>query len=440
MPARWTDLVVPEPEGSPDQLMALAARLYPLPRSLTGSGVRATLAALRDVAPLTVHEVPSGTPVLDWEVPPEWTVREAHLTAPDGTRVADFARHNLHLVGYSRPFRGRLSLAALEPHLHSDAARPDVIPYRTSYYADQWGFCLSHRQREALEPGDYEVVVDTTLAPGSLSYGEVVVPGTGSGEGLVYTHTCHPSLANDNVSGLVVAAHLARWAAQHPRHLTWRFVFGPGTIGSITWLAQNRARLPQLAGGFVLGLVGDPGPLRYKRSFAGDAPVDRAAGLLLGDAGDALSPFTPWGYDERQFGSPGFRLPVGRLTRSAEEGYPAYHSSADDLTLLSGASLREALEAAATLLALVDGNRRPVSLAPFGEPQLGRRGLYRGLGGPPSPALQRALLWVLSLADGSHDLLDVARRSGLPPPVVMQASELLTGAGLLTTDAAGPRA
>lgn len=426
------------PEGRPDELLGLARRLYPLPRSITGDGVRATLAALRTVVPLAVHEVPTGTAVLDWEVPPEWRVREAWVAGPDGRRIADFAVHNLHLVGYSRPFRGVLPLAALQEHLHSDPDRPDVIPYRTSYYADRWGFCLRHADRVRLPPGDYTVCVDTELGPGSLSYGEFVHRGTGPGEAIVYTHTCHPSLANDNVSGMVVAAWLARFVAAAPRRLTWRFVFGPGTIGSITWLARNAAVLPRVEAGFVLGLVGDAGPLRYKRSFGGRSPVDRAAAALLaaGPPG-TVTDFDPWGYDERQFGSPGFRLAVGRLTRSAEEGYPQYHSSADDLALLSGESLRGALEFAAGLVTLVDANRTLRSLAPYGEPQLGRRGLYRSLGGPPSADLQRALLWVLSLADGSHDVIDVVARSGLPAAAVLEACAALAGAGLLAADGAG---
>ncbi|MCE7903238.1 MAG: DUF4910 domain-containing protein, partial [Gammaproteobacteria bacterium PRO9] len=292
-----------------------------------------------------------------------------------------------------------------QPHLHSDPTRPDVIPYRTSYYAPNWGFCLAHRQREALSPGRYRVVIDSTLQPGSLSYGEAIIPGSSDRQFLVYTHTCHPSLANDNASGMAACAYLAQWLASAPRRLTYRIVFGPGTIGSITWLARNREILPRIEGGLVLALVGDAAPTFHD--------------------------FSPWGYDERQFGSPGFRLPVGRLTRSAEEGYPEYHSSADNLDLIRPESLAGALAAAGNMLQLVDDNCRLKNLSPFAEPQLGRRGLYRALGGPASPELQRALLWVLSLGDGEHDAIDACTRSGLEPSVVLRAVAELRRVGLL---------
>ncbi|MEZ5564346.1 MAG: DUF4910 domain-containing protein [Gammaproteobacteria bacterium] len=419
-----------QPDG--DAIMTLVRDIYPLPRSITGDGVRETLARLNAVAPLTVYEVPSGTQVLDWEVPAEWNLRAAYIDGPDGRRVVDAADHNLHVMGYSTPVDGTFTLDELQPHLHSDVARPDVIPYRTSYYAPNWGFCLSHRQRQVLEPGRYRVVIDASLKPGSLSYGEAVVRGSSEQEFVIYTHTCHPSLANDNASGMAVCAFLARWLATTSRRLTYRVVFGPGTIGSITWLARNRDMLSRIEGGLVLALVGDAGPLTYKRSWSGIAAIDRAAATCLrGEAGATTAEFSPWGYDERQFGSPGFRLPVGRLTRSAEEGYPEYHSSADNLGLIRPESLAGTLAAVESILELVDNNRLLKNLSPCGEPQLGRRGLYRALGGPASPELQRALLWVLALGDGKHDVIDVCARSGLPPSVVMQAEHSLRGVGLL---------
>lgn len=411
----------------------LVRDLYPLTRSITGNGVRETLARLKAVAPIEIHEVPSGTAVLDWEVPAEWNLKSAWIEGPDGERIVDAARSNLHVVSYSTPVTGEFSLDELQGHLHSDPARPEVIPYRTSYYSPAWGFCLAHRQRLALAPGRYRVVIDASLAPGSLSYGEAVVPGTTPDEFLIYTHTCHPSLANDNASGMAVCAYLARWLASAPRRLTYRVVFGPGTIGSITWLARNREVVPRIVGGFVLALVGDPGPLVYKRSWSGASLVDRAAEAVLRRErpGSRFQDFSPWGYDERQFGSPGFRLPVGRLTRSAEEGYAEYHSSADNLRLVQPEALADSLAAARQILTLVDANRRLTNLSPFGEPQLGRRGLYRALGGPASPELQRALLWILSLGDGEHDLVDACRLSGLPLAAVLEAERALRGVGLL---------
>ncbi|MEO7386428.1 MAG: DUF4910 domain-containing protein [Gammaproteobacteria bacterium] len=419
------------PDGA--ALYQLVRDLFPLNRSITGGGVRETLARLGDVVPLTVHEVPTGTAVLDWEVPAEWNLRAAWIEGPDGRRIVDAANHNLHVVGYSTPIHAEFPLQELQAHLHSDPARPDVIPYRTSYYSPAWGFCLTDRQRSALPDGRYRVHIDAELRPGSLSYGEFVLPGTSTDEVLVYTHTCHPSLANDNASGMAVCAFLARWLSTAPRRLSYRVVFGPGTIGSITWLARNRDVVPRIVGGFVLALVGDPGPLVYKRSWSGASLIDRAAEAWLRRERRSarFMDFSPWGYDERQFGSPGFRLPVGRLTRSAEEGYPEYHSSADNLALVRPDSLADALVAAQAILQLVDANAPLLNLSPWGEPQLGRRGLYRSLGGPASPELQRALLWVLALGDGEHDLVDAYSRSGLPLEAILAADRALRGVGLL---------
>ncbi len=425
--------------------MALIGEMYPICRSLTGDGVRRTLDLVERWIPLERTEVPSGTPVFDWEIPQEWNIRDAWIADPAGRRVVDFRAHTLHVVGYSVPVRATLSLEALQPHLHSLPDRPDWIPYRTGYYAGNWGFCLRHRDRLALGPGPYEVVIDADLAPGHLTYAECTIPGTTDGEAIVYTHTCHPSLANDNLSGIAVAAALARALAADldggaggaaPR-LTWRFVFGPGTIGSLAWLAGNEARLAHLAGGLVTGLLGDDGPLTYKRSRRGDSATDRAAGLVLGaDPAAAIVDFEPYGYDERQFCSPGFDLPVGRLTRSPNGAYPEYHSSADDVALLRPERLAESIRTLARLIAVIDANRVPLNLSPKGEPRLGKRGLYATLGGQAPGEFQHALLWTLNLADGAHDLVSIAARSGLPFERIAQAADALADAGLLATQGA----
>ena len=413
-------------------LWPLMRALYPLCRSITGDGVRRSLDLLERWIPLERSEVPTGTPLFDWRVPDEWNVREAWIADADGRRVVDFRNHNLHLMGYSAPVRERLSLEALRPHLHTLPERPDWIPYRTTYYRRDWGFCLRHRDLARLGPGPFDVLVDTTLAPGHLTYAECVVPGSTPGEALVYTHTCHPSLANDNLTGMAVATALAHELLQGPPpRLTWRFVFGPGTIGSLAWLSRNEARLPRVRAGLVLGLLGDVGPLRYKRSRRGGCDTDRAAELVLrGVPGARVMDFEPYGYDERQFCSPGFDLPVGRLTRSPNGAYPEYHSSADDLAMIEPAALDESLRTAARLIEVLDGNRRLVNLSPKGEPQLGRRGLYGAIGGTAPGELQHALLWVLSLADGRHDLLAIAERSGLPFSRVARAAAALEAAGL----------
>ena len=421
-------------EAAGDAILALATRLYPICRSITGDGVRETLSLIDEVVPLEVHEVPSGTQVFDWTVPAEWNVREAWIAAPDGERVVDFARHNLHLMSYSTPVRTRLKREALDEHLHSLPEQPDLVPYRTSYYAPRWGFCLAHSQRERLAEGEYEVCVDTTLSDdGSLTYAECFVPGECEAEVLLYTHTCHPSLANDNVAGMAVLAHLARRLRAAPRRLSYRIVFAPGTIGSITWLSRNVERLDRIRHGLVLGLLGDAGPLTYKRSRHGTHLVDRAAAHVLAHEtprGNVVD-FDPYGYDERQFGSPGINLAVGRLTRSPHNAYSEYHTSADDLSLLDASRLGASLAACERILDVLEGEATYRNLAPMCEPQLGRRGLYRATGGSALPGRELAMLWALNLSDGHHSLLDIAERAGMPFSSVRAVADELEAGELL---------
>jgi aminopeptidase-like protein len=410
---------------------ALAGELFPYCRSITGDGVRATLRALADRIPLELHEVPTGTPALDWTVPDEWNIRDAYIATEDGRRVVDFAASNLHVVSYSEPVRERLSLADLRPRLHVHEEEPDWIPYRTSYYSRTWGFCLSRRVLDALEDVPYEVVVDSTLEPGSLTYGECVLPGQSAREVLLTTHVCHPSLANDNLSGIVLLTELAEVLARRERRLTYRLLFIPGTIGSLTWLSRNEDRLERIVGGLVIACVGDSAPLTYKRSRRGDSSVDRAGAHVASRAGGRILDFVPWGWDERQFNSPGYDLPVGCLTRSLEGEFREYHSSADDLDLLSGERLEESLEAALAVCSILEEDAVYRNLSPRGEPQLGKRGLYRSVGGGDLGEEQLALLWVLNQSDGSRSLLDVAERSGLSFANVRAAAARLEEAGLV---------
>src|SRR5438105_114494 len=420
--------MVEAPDGLGAQIHALITRLFPICRSITGDGVRSTLRILSEVAPLEGREVPSGTQVLDWNVPREWNVREAWIEGPAGDRIVDLRSSSLHLVSYSVPIRARMPLSKLRPHLHSLPDRPDWIPYRTSYYEEGWGFCLPHRQLLALPEGDYEVCIDSTLGPGHLTYGELLLPGETEEEILVSAHVCHPSLADDNLSGVVIAAFLARHLASRPRRrLSVRFLFAPGTVGAITWLAHNREGVRRMRHGLTLTCLGDRHPFTYKRTVSGNADIDRAVALVLARSGLAhqLIDFFPYGYDERQFNSPGFRLPVGSLMRGRHGEFPEYHSSADDLSFVSPERLAESFCVLASLIQVLDGNRRYKNLAPFGEPQLGRRGLYRPLGGIGIPDLQLAMLWVLNLSDGEHSLLDVAERSRLPFDTLAVAADLL---------------
>ncbi|CAL9671456.1 Putative polysaccharide biosynthesis protein with aminopeptidase-like domain protein [Streptomyces sp. enrichment culture] len=415
-------------------MYALVERMYPLCRSITGDGVRATLRIVDEYIPLHVHEVPTGTRVLDWTVPQEWNIRDAYVADAAGRRVVDFAASSLHVLGYSVPVSATMPLAELRPHLHTLPEHPSWVPYRTSYYEPQWGFCLAQETLDALPEGEYQVRIDSTLADGHLTYAEHVVPGQVPDEVLVSCHTCHPSLANDNLAGIAVAVFLARELAKRQPYYTYRFVFAPGTIGAITWLARNRERVERVRHGLVLACAGDPGGLTYKQSRRGDAEIDRVLRHVLSASQrpHRITEFTPYGYDERQYCSPGFDLGVGSLTRTPYAGYPEYHTSADDLDFVSPAAMADTLAVCREAFDVLDRNRCYVNLSPYGEPQLGRRGLYDSLGGrSDAKQAQMAMLWVLSLADGEHGLLDVAERSGLSFDTVAAAADALHGAGLI---------
>jgi aminopeptidase-like protein len=411
------------------------AELFPICRSITGDGVRETLRRIGAWIPLEIVEVPTGEAVLDWTVPQEWTIRDAYVADSRGDRLIDFRRHNLHVVGYSAPVRARMRLAELRPHLHSDPAHPDWIPYRTGYYANSWGFCLAHNQLLGLREDEvYEVVVDSTLADGSLTYGECVIPGRSESEILLSAHVCHPSLANDNLSSIVVAAELARRLLdrEKPFH-TIRLLFIPGTIGAIVWLARNESRVPLVRHGLVLANLGDPGPMHYKRSRRGNAPVDQVvARVLAAQPGHALLDFEPYGYDERQFCSPGFDLPVGCLSRTPYARFPEYHTSADNLDFVRPEALAASLETLETVVGLLERNGTYLNLSPKGEPMLGRRGLYAAIGGrSDAKARQLAILWVLNQSDGSRSLLEIAERSGVSFDMLVEAAETLERHDLL---------
>ncbi len=396
---------------------ALATDLFPICRSITGDGVRATLRRLRADLPLEIHEVSTGTPVFDWKIPKEWNVRDAWIKAPDGSKVVDFADSNLHVLNYSRPVHGRLPLFELKAHLYTLPDQPDVIPYKTSYYEETWGFCLSHAQIQALPEGEYEYLIDSSLDDGALTYGEVYLKGRETDEVLFSAHICHPSLANDNLSAVAVLHHLAQALREVDRTWSYRFVFAPGTIGAITWLSQNEARLSAIRCGLVVAGVGDRGGFTYKRSRRGDAEIDLLVERALRESKQRYEAidFSPDGYDERQYNSPGIGLSVGRLSRTPYGSYPEYHTSADNLDFIHPEALGGALEVLLRVCALLENSPRFESLVPRGEPQLGRRGLYSALGGHRDTDLrERAMLWILNYSDGEHCLADIAERSGFP--------------------------
>jgi aminopeptidase-like protein len=430
-----------------EEMYELVERLYPLCRSITGDGVRATLDIVGEYIPLQTYEVPTGTQVLDWTVPQEWNIRDAYIADSDGNRVVDFAASSLHVLGYSEPVSATMPLSELRAHLHTLPEHPSWVPYRTSYYKPEWGFCLAQETLDALPDGEYEVHINSTLADGHLTYAEYVVPGQVPDEVIVSCHVCHPSLANDNLAGIAVATFLARELAQETPYYTYRFIYAPGTIGAITWLARNAERVigasdaraePRAGGrvkhGLVLACAGDSGSLTYKRSRRGDAEIDRVMGYVLAasERPHQVKEFTPYGYDERQYCSPGFNLGVGSLSRTTYGGYPEYHTSADNLDFVSPEAMADTLSVCREAFGVLDRNRRYVNLSPYGEPQLGRRGLYDALGGSSdTKQAQMAMLWVLSLSDSEHSLLDVTERSGLPFDTVATAADALHGAGLI---------
>ncbi len=418
-----------------DKMIELICELFPICRSITGDGLRQSLFRLGELIPLSTHEVPSGTQVFDWTVPKEWNIHDAYIKDGEGRRVVDFQENNLHVVNYSGPVKARLSLGELRPHLHSLPQHPDWIPYRTSYYAESWGFCLSHRQLESLADAEYEVMINSSLSDGALTYGECMLAGQIEDEFLISTHICHPSMANDNLSGVAVATALARILGRTTHRLTYRFLFVPGTIGPIAWLSRNQDKVGRIKHGLVLACVGDRGNVNYKRSRRHTADIDRAVEHVLRTRGAPFEvhDFSPYGYDERQFCSPGFNLPVGSFRRTPHGEYPEYHTSADDLNFVSPAHLADTLGALLKVIDLLERDTKFFNLSPMGEPQLGKRGLLP----TASEREQMALLWMLNLSDGESSVLDIAERSGLAFDELYRASESLVSCGLLKNSAQG---
>lgn len=423
------------PSGIGERLHAFAADLYPICRSITGDGVRQTLDLIERLTPLARSEVPSGTQVLDWIVPREWNIADAYIKNAAGERVVDFRKHSLHVLNYSTPIRATMPLAELKNNIFTLPDQPDLIPYRTSYYAERWGFCMSHNALQALPDGDYEICIDSTLADGALTYAEHVHKGSSDEEVLVQAHTCHPSLANDNCSGMALLAHLAAAMAPLKTRYTYRFLFAPGTIGAITWLARNEdGAAKRIKHGLVLSCVGDAGGPTYKKTRRGDAPIDRILQRVLKAAASHANviDFFPYGYDERQYNSPGFGLDVGLFQRSQFATFPEYHTSGDNLDFIRPEHLEGSMRMIAQAIEALETDVRYINTAPKGEPQLGKRGLYAAIGGDKdSYSSNMAMLWILNLSDSEHSLADIAERSGLPLEKIEATAALLQQNGLL---------
>src|SRR5258708_14927089 len=427
----WRQLLT---EDVGEEIFAFAAKIFPICRSITGNGVRQTLREIGSHIPLDVHEVPTGTAVFDWTVPREWNIRDAYIKNEQGEKIVDFEKSNLHVMGYSVPVRQRVSLGELKQHIYTLPDQPDLIPYRTSYYAENWAFCMPHRQFAALCDETYEVSIDSSLENGHLSYGEYFHKGETEDEFLLSAHVCHPSLANDNCSGIALLTHLAKRISGLRTRYSYRFLFAPGTIGAITWLARNEEHVHRIKHGLVVSMVGDRGGPTYKRSRRGNADIDCPMIHALNHSG--LSPvvedFYPYGYDERQYCSPGFNLPVGLFSRSKFGAIPEYHTSADNLDFIPPDALGVSYRLIKEAIGRTRANGTYCNTSPKGEPQLGKRGLYGAIGGDKdAAAANMAMLWILNQSDGTNSLLDIAERAKLPFAVVHRTANLLSDHGLL---------
>jgi aminopeptidase-like protein len=417
------------------EMYQLISDLYPLCRSITGNGFRETLNIIQRYIPVRIHEVPTGTQVFDWIVPKEWNIRDAYIANSQGERIIDFKKSNLHVVGYSVPVKRNMSLSELRQHLFTLPQHPDWIPWRTSFYKENWGFCLSHRQLSELRDDEYEVYIDASLEDGHLTYGEYYLAGECTDEVLVSCHACHPSLCNDNLSGVALATLLAKYIRPLSLRYSYRFLFIPVTIGSIAWLALNENYVPQIKHALAVACVGDSGKSTYKKSRRSNAEIDRSVNHVLRHCGEEyeIVEFSPYGYDERQFCSPGFNVPMGCLMRTPHGRFPEYHTSADNLDFVQPPYLADSFSKAWSTLYVLENNRIYISKNPKCEPQLGRRGLYRAIGGQAHAEVNElAMLWVLNLSDGQHSLLDIAERAGLDFNIIKKAADTLLEKDLLS--------
>lgn len=419
--------------ASGSEMISFMKELFPFCRSITGNGTRETLKAVGKHIPIQIHEVPTGTKVYDWEIPNEWNIRDAYVKDSSGKKIIDFKQLNLHILNYSEPVNAKMKLADLKQHLFSIPEKPAWIPYRTSYYNKNWGFCISHEQLSSLEEDTYEVVIDSDLSPGHLTYGEMLIKGETEDEVLISTHICHPSLCNDNLSGIAVCTYLAKSLLQKKPHFSYRFLFIPATIGAIAWLARNEANLSLIKYGFVTALLGLDDVYTYKRSRIGNTKTDQIFEHVLKskDKKNIIN-FVPYGYDERQYCSPGFNLPIGNLSRVPFGEYKEYHTSADNLDLISEKALQDSYELMQKVVHFIEADRCYINNHPKGELKLGKYGLYSNIGGESeNKLLQLAYLWILNYSDGKHSLTDISILSDIDPEIIVKAAIALESKGIL---------
>lgn len=411
----------------------LMERLFPICRSITGNGARETLAILSEHIPLILHEVPTGSQVFDWVVPKEWNIRDAYVANEQGERVIDFKQSNLHVVGYSIPIDETMSLGDLDKHLYSLPEQPDAVPYMTSYYKERWGFCIAHNERKKLTEQRYHVHIDSTLEDGSLTYAELLIPGKTEKEIFLSTYICHPSMANNELSGPVVATHLARWIASKSRHYSYRIIFIPETIGSITYLSRNLKTLKKnVVAGFNISCIGDEGHYSYVATRYGNTLADQVASHALELRGNATKKYTflERGSDERQYCSPHVDLPVVGLCRSKYGTYPEYHTSLDNLGFVTPEGLSGGFKFVRECLEILENNR-VYNVQCNAEPQLGKRGLYPDLSTKKTGELVSTMMDFIAYADGTNSILDICKIINKPWHELIPIADRLSSAGLI---------
>ncbi len=434
------------------QLSEYMARLFPICRSLSGNGNRETLSILQEIAPIEVTEYPALQEVYDWQIPPEWNIADAWIKDDEGKKLVDFRENNLHVVGYSEPVSAEMEFNELAPRLHYVENQSDAIPYRTSYYHRDWGFCVTAKQYRSLKAvtGKLSICIDSRFdETGSMTVGELVVSGRSSTEFLVSTYICHPSMANDNLSGAVLTAFLAKsLLAKGKPSCSWRFIFVPETIGALAYLYHNEVDMKHITGGLVVSCCGGPGRFGYKQTYKSDHLVDRACFAAFNKNGiDPICyPFVPTGSDERQYSSPGFRIPVATISKDKYYEYPEYHTSLDNLDFVTGKQLASSLELYEDVINILDSNSRIKSCLPKGEPNLGRRGLYPRLGGMTNSVASESvdqekidrqidiINWMLFMADGKNDLLNVTELAGCSFEQSVEIARKLCEAGILALE------
>jgi len=412
-----------------NEIHGMISEMYPICRSITGNGFRDTLRIISKYIPIKVKEVPSGTKAFDWTIPKEWNIKDAYVKNSKGKKIIDFQKSNLHVVNYSIPIKAKMPLSELKKRIFTLPDKPKLVPYRTSYYEENWGFCMSHDDFIKLKEGEYEVMIDSSLSQGSLTYGEYFIKGKSKDEIIISAHSCHPSLCNDNLSGVAVAATIGRELSEIKTKYSYRFLFIPGSIGSITWLSQNEDKISNVKGGLVLSGIGDSGNIHYKKSRNGDGLLDKAMAHVLKQSQEAakMIEFSPFGYDERQYCSPGINLSVGCFMRTPYSEYPEYHTSADNLDFVKAESLADSFGVCMKALGVLEGDGIYLNLNPKCEPQLGKRGIYKAMGEQKDNVkkMQMAMLWVLNFSDGKNSLLDIAERSGFNFTEIKKAAKVL---------------